>query len=361
VLDDAAYMERALALAGRARGRTTPNPPVGAVVVTPEGVVAGAGFHERAGEPHAEVHALREAGDAARGATLYCTLEPCSHFGRTPPCVDAILAAGVRRVVAAVEDPNVLVSGGGVGRLRQAGVHVDLGVGERAARRLTRPFFSAIRRSRPYVIAKAVTSLDGRVAAARGVATRLSSPAADRRTHLLRAEVDAVAVGSETILVDDPRLTARGVYRERPIARVIMDRRLRTPPSARVFATLDAGPVIVLTNADAHAARGGAARALEAAGASVLAPAGGLAEALRLLVPMGIHSLLVEGGPTVQAALWRERAVDAARLVVAARVLGAAGVPWVSHREMPWATWRPVSVEPCGDDVIIEADVYWTD
>jgi len=122
-------MERALLLAGRARGRTTPNPPVGAVVVTPEGVVAGTGFHERAGEPHAEVFALREAGRAARGATLYCTLEPCSHFGRTPPCVDRVLEAGVARVVAAVEDPNVRVSGGGVRRLRQAGVRVDLGVG----------------------------------------------------------------------------------------------------------------------------------------------------------------------------------------------------------------------------------------
>ena len=222
-------MERALLLAGRARGQTTPNPLVGAVVVTPDGVVAGTGYHARAGEPHAEVHALREAGGAARGATLYCTLEPCSHTGRTPPCVDRILESGVARVVAAVGDPNPRVSGRGFLRLREAGVRVEVGEGEAAARRLNRPFFSAMRRGRPYVIVKAVTSLDGRVAAGPGAPTRLSSPATDRRTHALRAEVDAIAIGSGTVLVDDPLLTARGVYRSRPLARVIFDRRLRTP------------------------------------------------------------------------------------------------------------------------------------
>ena len=358
MLSDHAYMERALLLAGRARGRTTPNPPVGAVVVTPEGVVAGSGFHARAGEAHAEVHALREAGEAARGATLYCTLEPCSHFGRTPPCVDRVIEAGVARVVAAVEDPNVLVSGGGVRRLRQAGVAVDLGVGEGAARRLMRPFFSAIRRRRPYVIAKAVTSLDGRVAGPGGGPARLSSSPTDRRTHALRAEVDAIAVGSGTMLADDPLLTARGVYRERPLARVIFDRRLRTPVSARVFSTLDAGPVIVVAGPGAPAE---AARALESGGAQVLAPDGGLTGAMRQLLPMGIQSVLVEGGPALHTALWREGAADAVRLVVSSRALGEAGVPWVEHAVAPWASWRLVSVEPCGGDVIIEADVHWTD
>jgi diaminohydroxyphosphoribosylaminopyrimidine deaminase/5-amino-6-(5-phosphoribosylamino)uracil reductase len=358
VLSDAAYMERALLLAGRGRGRTTPNPLVGAVVVTPEGVVAGAGFHERAGEPHAEVHALREAGESARGATLYCTLEPCNHVGRTPPCVDRILESGVARVVAAVEDPNPLVAGRGFTRLRQAGVRVDVGTCGGAARRLNRPFFSAMRRGRPYVILKAVTSLDGRVALAGGRPVRLSAPAADRRTHALRAEVDAIAVGSGTILADDPRLTARGAYRGRPLARVIFDRRLRTPASARVFATMDAGPVIVVAGPDAPL---GAARALTSAGARVVTADGRLASALRLLVPMGVQSILVEGGPAVHAALWRERAADAVRLVVAPRALGAAGVPWVEHTVAPWASWHLVSVQPCGGDVIIEADVHWTD
>jgi len=350
-------MERALLLAARARGRTTPNPMVGAVVVTPDGVVAGAGFHERAGEPHAEVHALREAGEAARGATLYCTLEPCSHFGRTPPCVDAILHSGIARVVAAVADPNPR-SGGGFRVLRDAGVRVDVGIGETAARHLMRPFFSALRRGRPYVVAKAVTSLDGRVAAAGGGPTRLSSPATDRRTHLLRAEVDAIAVGSGTILADDPLLTARGVYRSRPLARVVFDRRLRTPASAKLFATLGCGPVIVVT---APGAPPEAARALESAGARVVTADGGLADALRLLLPEGIQSVLVEGGPTLHAALWREGAVDAVRLVVAPRALGEGGVPWVGPAAAPWASWRLVSVEPLGGDVIIEADVHWTD
>jgi diaminohydroxyphosphoribosylaminopyrimidine deaminase/5-amino-6-(5-phosphoribosylamino)uracil reductase len=351
-------MERALLLAGRARGRTTPNPVVGAVVVTPEGVVAGTGFHARAGDPHAEVHALREAGEAARGATLYCTLEPCNHVGRTPPCVDRILESGVARVVAAVEDPNPLVAGRGFQRLREAGVLVDVGIGSAAARRINRPFFSAMRRGRPYVIVKAVTSLDGRVAAAGGRPIRLSSPATDRRTHVLRAEVDAVAVGSGTILADDPLLTARKVHRARPLARVIFDRRLRTPVSARVFTTLDAGPVIVVAGAEAP---GDAARALASAGAQVVTGDGSLTGALRLLVPLGLQAVLVEGGPGVQAALWREGAVDAVRLVVAPRTLGTAGVPWVQHAAAPWDSWRLVSVQPCGADVIIEADVHWTD
>jgi diaminohydroxyphosphoribosylaminopyrimidine deaminase/5-amino-6-(5-phosphoribosylamino)uracil reductase len=358
VLSDAAYMERALLLAGRARGRTTPNPLVGAVVVTQDGVVAGTGYHERAGEPHAEVHALSEAGADARGATLYCTLEPCSHVGRTPPCVDLILESGVARVVAAVEDPNPLVAGRGFLRLRQGGVRVEVGAGESAARRLNRPFFSAMRRGRPYVIVKVVTSLDGRVAAAPGAVTRLSSPATDRRMHALRAGVDAVAIGSGTMLADDPLLTARGVYRGRPLARVIFDRRLRTPASARMLTTMAEGPVIILTAPDASAA---AASALESAGAQVVRVAGGLTDALGSLVPMGIQSVLAEGGPTVHAALWRERAADAVRLVVAPRTLGAAGVPWVERVVAPWASWRLVSVKPCGTDVIIEADVHWTD
>lgn len=351
-------MERALLLAGRARGRTTPNPLVGAVVVTPDGVVAGAGCHERAGEPHAEIHALREAGAAACGATLYCTLEPCSHVGRTPPCVERILESGVARVVAAVEDPNPLVAGRGFLRLRQAGVIVDVGAGDAAARRLNRPFFSAMRRGRPYVIVKAVTSLDGQVAAAGGGPTRLSSSATDRRTHALRAEVDAIAVGSGTMIADDPLLTVRGVFRGRPLTRVVFDRRLRTRASARVFSTLDAGPIVIVAGPQAPE---GAARALESAGAQVVATPGGLTDALRLLLPMGVQSVLVEGGPAVHAALWREGAADAVRLVVAPRALGEAGVPWLERAVAPWASWRHLAVEPSGGDVIIEADVHWTD
>ncbi len=360
-MDDAAFMDRALFLAGRARGLTTPNPLVGAVVVTPDGIVAGAGFHECAGGPHAEVVALRDAGPAARGATLYCTLEPCNHVGRTPPCVDGILEAGITRVVAAVGDPNAQVRGGGFRRLRDAGVRVDVGEGEEAARRINRPFFSAVRRGRPYVVVKAVTSLDGRIAASAGVRTALSSAAANRRSQLLRAEVDAIAVGSGTLLVDDPLLTARDVYRARPLTRVIFDRRLRVQPSARVFATADAGPVIVATSAAAMERERARVRDLEAAGATLLPVPDDLGGALTCLAPGGIHSLLVEGGPALHAALWRAGLVDALWLVVTPRALGPAGVPWVNRSQVPWSSLRRISVRPCGDDVCIEADVHWTD
>jgi diaminohydroxyphosphoribosylaminopyrimidine deaminase/5-amino-6-(5-phosphoribosylamino)uracil reductase len=354
-------MDCALFLAGRARGRTTPNPLVGAVVVTPAGVVAGTGYHERAGAPHAEVHALRAAGDAARGSTLYCTLEPCSHVGRTPPCVDGILGAGVRRVVAAVQDPDPRVAGRGVQQLRQAGVQVDVGVGGDAAVRLNRPFFSVMQRGRPFVIAKAATSLDGRVAAAPGAGPRMSSAPADRRSQSLRAEVDAIAIGSATLLVDDPRLTVREVFRERPLARVIFDRRLRTRPSARVFATRTAGPIIIVTTAAGMADDSAAARALEGAGAMLIAVREGVSGALAALLPLGIHSVLLEGGPTLQAAFWREHVVDAVRLIVTPRVAGPGGVPWLDGSQVPWATLAHVEVQPCGDDTLIEADVYWTD
>ncbi|MCX6552935.1 MAG: bifunctional diaminohydroxyphosphoribosylaminopyrimidine deaminase/5-amino-6-(5-phosphoribosylamino)uracil reductase RibD [Acidobacteria bacterium] len=361
MLSDAAYMERALVLAGRARGRTTPNPLVGAVVVSPAGVVVGTGFHARAGEPHAEVHALHAAGSAARGATLYCTLEPCSHHGRTPPCADRILDAGIARVVAAVADPNPRVAGGGLRRLRDAGVRVDVGIGRDEAVRLNRPFFSAMQRGRPFVVLKAATSLDGRVAVAAGMSTHISSGPADRRSQLLRAEVDAVAVGIGTVLVDDPRLTARDVYRARPLARVVFDRRLRMPPSARLLSTTSAGPVFVVTTTAALAEHRSGARALEAAGATVIAlDSGDVAAALTTLVGHDIHSLLVEGGPTLQGAFWREGVVDAIRLIVAPRALGPAGVPWLGIPDLPTSALTRVDVGPCGPDIIMEADVYRT-
>ncbi len=196
---DARWMRRALEQARRGLGRTTPNPIVGACVVTDEGVVVGDGAHERAGEPHAEVHALEEAGERARGATLYCTLEPCSHTGRTGPCTERIIAAGIRRVVAAMEDPFPLVSGRGFAALRAHGIEVDDGLEREAAVRLNQPFLTTIREGRPFVILKAATSIDGRIAAAPGRRTPLTSAAANRHAQYHRAQVDAIAVGSETI------------------------------------------------------------------------------------------------------------------------------------------------------------------
>src|SRR3954466_15270257 len=246
-LSEAAYMERALFHAARGAGRTSPNPLVGAVVVSDEGVVLGQGFHQRAGEPHAEVHALEAAGSRARGATLFSTLEPCCHHGRTGPCVRRIVEAGIARVVAAVEDPNPAVHGRGFEYLRAHGVAVEVGLGADQSIALNRPFFMLMREGRPFVVLKAATSLDGRIAAAPGRRTFLTSEPANRHAHRVRAEIDAIGVGSGTILADDPDLTARGAYRERPLTRVVFDRRLRTPPGARGPSTAGAGPVIIVT------------------------------------------------------------------------------------------------------------------
>ncbi len=361
-LSDAEYMNRALALAGRARGCTTPNPLVGAVVVTDEGVVVGAGYHAQAGEPHAEVHALRAAGPAARGATLYCTLEPCCHHGRTPPCVDAIVAAGISRVVMAVDDPNPQVAGGGARRLREQGVQVDAGVGGEEAARLNRAFFSAMRRRRPFVIAKIATSLDGRVASGPGVRTHMTGWAADRRSQMLRAEADAVGIGSGTVLVDDPLLTVGDVYRRRPLARVVFDRRLRTPTTARLFGTLSSGPVMVVTTAAMADARAPHARDLERAGATLVrVETAGIGAAVEALLPFGIQALLLEGGPVLHEAAWEAGIVDAVRILVTPRAIGPAGLPWLLPSRLSIPALHHLRVEPCGPDVMIEGDVYRID
>jgi len=231
---DAAWMARALALAERGRGRTAPNPLVGAVVVSPDGVVVGQGAHLAAGGPHAEVVALEAAGEQSRGATLYCTLEPCCHVGRTGPCVERIAAAGVTRVVTAVEDPNPLVNGQGHAWLRARGIAVETGVQRDAGERQIAPFLTWMRHKRPWTVLKTATSSDGFVGE-HGRPTRLSGEVADRWMHRQRAWIDAIAVGATTVIVDDPFLTARGPVRARPLTRVIVDWRGRTPAGARVW------------------------------------------------------------------------------------------------------------------------------
>ncbi|MCA1585010.1 MAG: bifunctional diaminohydroxyphosphoribosylaminopyrimidine deaminase/5-amino-6-(5-phosphoribosylamino)uracil reductase RibD [Acidobacteria bacterium] len=355
---DAAWMRRALFHAGRAIGNTSPNPMVGAVVVSSDGLVVGEGRHHRAGEPHAEVHALDEAGAAARGATLYVTLEPCCHTGRTGPCTRRILDAGVVRVVAAMPDPNRLVSGRGFEQLRAHGVSVDIGLGRQQAERLNRGFLSVQSRGRPFVMLKAATSLDGCIAAAVGRRTNLTSTEANRRTHLLRASVDAIGVGSGTILVDDPLLTVRECHRVSRLARVVFDRRLRTPPHARLLSTVDHGPVIILTGETAATAAPARVRALEEAGAEVVPTPGDLRASLTLLVARGILTLLVEGGGALHDAFWAMGLVDEVHLVVAPVVLGSAGVPLMGGRPFPRAALDLTLVEPRGPDTWIEADVY---
>ena len=328
-------MRRALEQARRGLGRTTPNPIVGACVVTDEGVVVGDGAHERAGEPHAEVHALVEAGERARGATLYCTLEPCSHTGRTGPCTERIIAAGITRVVAAMEDPFPLVSGRGFAALRAHGIEVHEGLEREAALRLNQPFLTAIREGRPFVIVKAAASLDGRIARGPGMRTPLTSAEANRRVQYLRAEVDAVAIGSETLLADDPLLTVRDVYRERPLTRIIFDRRRRTPPTARIFSTGADGPVLVVGS-----------------------PGEGLKSILRQLGREGIQSVLLEGGAQIHAAAWDEDIVDYVQLYVTPAVLGPEGVPLFGGRPWSLSSLIDPKVELLGPDTLIEGYVH---
>jgi len=355
---DRDYMDRALLLAERGRGRTSPNPLVGAVVVSADGVIVGQGYHRRVGEAHAETIALDEAGERARGATLYCTLEPCSHRGRTGPCAERIVAAGITRVVAAIQDPNPLVDGKGFEHLRAHGIAVDVGLGAPAARRLNRPFFTVMREHRPYVVLKAAVSADGYIAEAPGKRTTLTSAEADRHAHLFRAEVDAIAVGSETILVDDPLLTARGAYRERPLTRVVFDRRLRTPAHAAVLSTLAAGPVIIMSSAES-ARSAGLRRPLEARGARVEAVDGQtLRAAFERLADLGIESLLLEGGSEVHAAAWDEDLVDLVSIYVCPRVIGPGGVPFLSGRAFDDSILIDRREERLGPDTLIEGYVH---
>ena len=357
MLTDRDYMARALFLAQRGRGRTSPNPMVGAVVVTSDGVVVGHGYHQRAGEAHAEVHALDMAGDRARGGTLYSTLEPCSHMGRTGPCVVRIVDAGIQRVVAAVIDPNPRVSGQGCAFLSEHGVRVEVGQGREAATALNQPFFTLVRKRRPFVVMKAAISQDGFMAATPGRPTRLTSACADRHAQRVRAEIDAIGVGVGTILADNPQLTSRGAYRERPLTRVVFDRELRTPPGARILSTLEAGPVIIVTTAPSY--QRAARSALEAQGARVaVAPDSSLRAALQCLGERDISSLLLEGGAALQCAAWQEDVVDFVRLYVTPHVLGAGGVPFLDGCRFSTTTLAERRVVPLGPDVLIEGYVH---
>lgn len=354
-------MQRALELARRGLGHTSPNPAVGCVIVSADGEVVGEGHHERAGGPHAEIVALGEAGLRARGATLYCSLEPCVHTGRTGPCVAAIVEAGVGRVVAAVEDPNPRVAGRGLDYLRAHGVDVSVGMCRNEAARLNAPFFTSMIAGRPFVTMKIATSADGRVAARRGEHTKLTSAESDRDVHRLRARIDAIAVGADTVLVDDPWLTARGDARSRPLTRVVVDWRLRVPASARLFSTLDAGPVVVVTSEQGAANRQSAAGELEEAGAELLIVGDrNLGEALAALGRRNLRWLLAEGGPRLHAALVASGLVDHVRVYVTPAILGSDGVPWDLPAGFSLAALDGLTAQPCGADVIIEGYVHRT-
>lgn len=318
LLSDSRFMLRALALARRGWGTTAPNPMVGAVVVR-DGEIVGEGWHARYGEAHAEAAALRRAGERARGATVYVTLEPCAHHGRTPPCADALVAAGVARVVAATRDPNPKARGGGE-RLRAAGIQFEAGVEERAARELNAPFFNRFASARPWVTLKLALSVDGALSDATGAPGWLTGPAARREVHRLRAGSDAVAVGIGTVLADDPALTVRAGRRPRvPPLRVVFDRQARLPLEATLVRTAGEAPTLVVAAPDVDEAR---AAALAARGVELLRAAT-LAEALEALATRGVASLLVEGGARLAGALLESALVDRLIIFQAPIILGA--------------------------------------
>ncbi|HEX6202552.1 MAG TPA: bifunctional diaminohydroxyphosphoribosylaminopyrimidine deaminase/5-amino-6-(5-phosphoribosylamino)uracil reductase RibD [Thermoanaerobaculia bacterium] len=317
------HLRRALRLAERGRYRTAPNPMVGAVVVAADGEVVGEGWHAAVGGAHAEAVALAAAGGRARGGTLCVTLEPCNHHGRTPPCTEAILAAGIARVVVCHRDPNRAVAGGGIERLREAGVEVVSGGPVEAALRLNLRFVVPALLGRPQVTLKWAMSLDGRIATAAGESQWISSPAGRRWALALREEHDAVLVGSGTALADDPRLDRRLGLAGRPGVRVVLDRRLRLPPAARMLAV--PGPVLVYAAATAPGRR---RKALESHEAEVVvldepAPAAVLADLAR----RGVQSVLVEGGAEVAAAFVAAGTWDRVAAVVAPKLLGGTRAP----------------------------------
>jgi len=314
-------MARALRLAERGLNTTTPNPRVGCVLVR-EGRVVGEGWHEKAGQPHAEAYALRAAGDRARGAVAYVSLEPCSHHGRTPPCCDALIEAGVARVVAAMEDPNPRVAGEGLARLRSAGISVACGLMEQAARELNIGFVSRMSRGRPWLRLKAAASLDGKTALANGVSQWITGPDARRDAHAWRARSCAVLTGIGTVRDDDPRLTVRDVPCERQPLRVIVDSRLETPPNARI---LEGGEVLIAcgdlvpSSADALHDRGAKIVQLPNASGKVDLPA-----LMQELGRRGINEVLVEAGFKLNGSLLREGLVDEFLLYLAPSLIGDA-------------------------------------
>jgi diaminohydroxyphosphoribosylaminopyrimidine deaminase/5-amino-6-(5-phosphoribosylamino)uracil reductase len=326
---DRGFMQLALTLGRRGLGRTWPNPAVGAVVVK-DGVIIGRGWTQPGGRPHAEPEALRRAGEAARGATLYVTLEPCSHFGRSPPCADAVIAAGISRVVAAIEDPNPLVAGQGHAKLRAAGITVDVGLCAAEAAHDHAGHFRRVRDKRPHVILKLALSSDDKIAANGHKPVAVTGEAAKTRVHLLRAQCDAILVGIGTVLADDPLLTCRlpGMAARSPV-RVVLDRALRSPGDSRLVHSARQTPLWVVASelADAPAAtRLGAAGAQVIRIASTDTPGLDLLAVLHTLSERGITRLLVEGGSRVASSFVAAGLADEIWLLRGPNAIGADGI-----------------------------------
>ena len=357
---DARFMALALALGRRALGRTWPNPAVGAVILRNDGgepVIVGRGVTQAGGRPHAETEALARAGAAARGATLYVTLEPCSHHGRTPPCADAVIAAGLARVVSALEDPHPAVGGRGHARLRAAGIAVDVGLGATEARRAHAGHIRCVRDGRPHVVLKLAVSADGKVGLAGRRPLAITGELARARVHMMRAMSDAVLIGIGTALADDPLLTCRlpGMQARSPV-RVVLDSTLRIPLTSRLVAAAGEVPLWMVTGASAPSGR---EHDLRARGVDVLrvdqrADKPDLPAALAALAARGITRVMVEGGPVVAAALVAADLVDEAMLVRSAITVGADGIEALEGMALTALTRSPrlnlIDVEALGPD-----------
>jgi diaminohydroxyphosphoribosylaminopyrimidine deaminase/5-amino-6-(5-phosphoribosylamino)uracil reductase len=347
-------MALALSLGRRGLGRTWPNPAVGAVIVK-DGVIVGRGWTQPGGRPHAEVEALRRAGEAARGATLYVTLEPCSHYGKTPPCADAVIAAGITRVVSALEDPNPEVAGEGHRRLRAAGITVDVGEGAEEARRDHAGHIRRMRDGRPQVMLKLAISADGKAGAAGRKPVAITGEAVRDRVHLLRARSDAIMVGIGTVLVDDPMLTCRlpGMAKDSPV-RIVADSMLRLPVNSLLVRSAYETPVWALTGL---AAPQESEFILLPLGVEVLrSPKSAgrldLKDGLEFLAAKGITRLMVEGGPTLAAAFIAADLVDEAVLFHAPKIVGPDGIEALATDavEALTRTLKQVSSAPVGAD-----------
>jgi len=352
--EDERWMARALEIARG--GRPSPNPHVGALVVS-EGVVVGEGFHERAGMDHGEVVALKKAKAKAKGATLYVTLEPCNHVGRTPPCTEAIVKAGIKRVVVGCDDPNPHVEGGGNTRLRAAGIEVTSGVRKDESEALIVPWKKFVLRELPYVSIKLGLSLDGRIATRTGASRWVTGPDARARVHALRAAADAVAVGIGTVLSDDPRLTVRDAAGNNP-TRVVFDTKLRTPLTTRLVESASETPTIILASTDAPS---DAEEALVSKGVEVMrtpASAEGridIASAMAALAQRGIVNLMVEGGAELAGSFLATKVADELHAFIAPILLGPRGRPGAVDWAGPDVPSKAPRIdrptwELCGDD-----------
>lgn len=353
---DIRMMQTALALAAEGRFSTSPNPRVGCVITQGRQIV-GQGFHIRAGSPHAEVYALRQAGELARGATAYVTLEPCSHYGRTPPCAEGLIAAGVKRVVAAMTDPNPQVAGRGLQMLRDAGIETQIGLLENEARRLNRGFLSRIERGRPFVRLKCAASLDGRTALSDGRSQWITDAAARADVQMLRAESCAVLTGIGTVLADNPQLNVRAFDTLRQPVRVVLDSRLQIPGNCRLLQDTSAPVIIATLSTDESRLK----TLSSLPHVRILHPQSAqgridLADLLRLLAADGIGEVLVEAGATLAGAFLETGLADEIVLYQAPKILGGAARSLFDTAERPSvltaeAEWQTRSIETVGNGI----------